>query len=140
MSFYPSTEQHLPTTSIRNIRSLVFIRAAVAAVGGSALSTCHIQRPRLQAEDLPDQQVKEGDLENSVELDAASFSWDTPPLEPEDGKGMDKEKTKGKGKNGKKKPASGTSATPTPVSGASRASTSKSWKSRSKYSRSRGQG
>ena len=92
MSFYPSTEQYLPTTEY----SLTCVHSS-GIRGYWWLSTCNVQRPRLQVEDLPDQQVKEDDLENSVELDAASFSWDTPPLEPEDGKGKGKEKNQGEG-------------------------------------------
>ena len=95
-----------------------------------------------EAESLPTEQVKHVELDNALELDGASFSWDAPPPEPEGGKGKgkgkdkgkDKGKGKGKGKEAKdpkkgkqgKKP--GTDATVTPTSGSvpgsSRVSTS----------------
>ena len=80
-----------------------------------------------EAEDLGDQQVKEDGLENAIELDDASFSWDAPP-EPEGGKGKAKGKVKGKeakGKKSKKRPEGGTGATISPSNpGSSRVSTS----------------
>ena len=88
-----------------------------------------------EAESLPDEQVKHAELDNAVELDGASFTWDAPPPEPEGGKGKGKGKNKDKeGKNqkkdkkGKRKSGAGTDATPAPtpssVPSSSRASTS----------------
>ena len=81
-----------------------------------------------EAEDLGDQQVKEDGLENAIELDDASFSWDAPP-EPEGGKGKAKGKVKGKeakGKKSKKRPEGGTGAIISPsYSCSSRVSTSR---------------
>ena len=88
-----------------------------------------------EAESLPDKQIKNAELENALELDDASFTWDAPPPEPEGGKGKAKGKDKGKaakdskkGKKDKKKPETGTQTTVTPTSasvpGSSRVSTS----------------
>ena len=81
-----------------------------------------------EAEDLGDQQVKEDGLENAIELDNASFSWDAPPPEPEGGKGKAKGKVKGKeakGKKSKKSPEGGTGTIISPSNpGSSRVSTS----------------
>lgn len=78
-----------------------------------------------EAESLPDDQIRDADLKNALELDEASFSWDAPPPEPEGGKGKGNGKDKGKkakdqkkDKKGKKRPGSrGTDATVTPPSG-----------------------
>ena len=88
-----------------------------------------------EAESLPEEQVKHADLDNALELDDASFTWDAPPPEP----AGEKDKTKGKGKGkeakdskkdkkGKRKSETPTDTIPTPMSssvpGSSRASTS----------------
>lgn len=86
-----------------------------------------------EAESLPENHLGSDDLENAVELDDVSFTWDAPPPEPE-GK---KDKGKGKGKStkdskkdkkGKEKhrPDTPTTATPTSASapGSSRGSAS----------------
>jgi len=49
-----------------------------------------------EAESLPDEQVKYAELDNAVELDDASFTWDAPPPEPENGKGRGKGNDEGK--------------------------------------------
>ena len=54
-----------------------------------------------EAESLPDDQVRDGNLGNAIELDGASFSWDAPPPEAE-GKGGER-KGEGKGKRGEAK-------------------------------------
>ena len=78
-----------------------------------------------EAESLIDEQVKDSGLENGLELDNASFTWDAPPPEPDGGKGKEVGGLK-KDKNGKK-PGVSTSVTvsPTPgsVPGSSRAPT-----------------
>ena len=80
-----------------------------------------------EAESLPDEQVRDIEIKNALELDDASFTWDAPPPEPEGGKGKGKDKSKAakelkKDKNGKRK--SGTIATtPDSVPGSSRVST-----------------
>ena len=62
-----------------------------------------------EAESLPEEQIKNFKLENALELDDASFTWDAPPPEPESAKGKGKGKDKSKAvkdskkdKNGKK--------------------------------------
>jgi len=90
---------------------------------------CRIQEV-FEAESLPEEQIKNVELKNALELDGASFTWDAPPPEPEGGKG----KGKGKGarnpkdKKGKEKPEPGTDVTATSASGSvpgsSRVSTS----------------
>lgn len=50
-----------------------------------------------EAESLPDEQIRDPGLENALELNDASFSWDAPPPEPESVKGNGK----GKGKKSK---------------------------------------
>ena len=91
-----------------------------------------------EAESLPDEHLGHSDLENALELDDASFTWDAPPPEPEGGKGKGKGKGKDKrkkakdskrDKKSKKRPESrGTDASATPASGSvpgsSRVSTS----------------
>ena len=71
-----------------------------------------------EAESLTDEQVKDAGLENALELDGASFTWDAPPPEPDGGKG----------KKGKKPEVSTPVATPpsspSSVPGSSRVSTS----------------
>jgi len=42
-----------------------------------------------EAESLIDEQVKDAGLENALELDNASFTWDAPPPEPDGGKGKE---------------------------------------------------
>ena len=76
-----------------------------------------------EAESLPDEQVKHAELNNALELDDASFVWDAPPPEPEngEGKGMDTGKGKEGGrrkkeKAGKKKLEASTDLTPPPGS------------------------
>jgi len=51
-----------------------------------------------EAESLPDEQIEHAELDNAVELDNVSFTWDAPPPEP--GKGKDKAKDKDKDKEG----------------------------------------
>jgi ABC-type multidrug transport system fused ATPase/permease subunit len=80
-----------------------------------------------EAESLPDEQIRNADLKNALEVDGASFSWDAPPPDQEGGKdkgkGKGKDKGKGakdakKGKKDKKRPeSSGTGATVSPASG-----------------------
>ena len=88
-----------------------------------------------EAETLPDEQIKDFELENALELDDVSFVWDAPPPEPEGGKGKGKGKDKDKAvkdrkkaKDDEKKSGTGIQATLTPVSdsapGSSRVSTS----------------
>jgi len=90
-----------------------------------------------EAESLPGEQTRDAELENALELDNASFSWDAPPPDPAGGKDKGKGKGKGGGKEAKdpkkdkkdkKKPKTGTDATTTPTSGSvpssSRVSTS----------------
>jgi ABC-type multidrug transport system fused ATPase/permease subunit len=85
-----------------------------------------------EAESLPDEQVRDPDLENALELDDASFSWDAPPPEPEGGKGKGKGKEKDKeakeakkSKKNKKRPESrGTDVTLASASSSARASAS----------------
>jgi ABC-type multidrug transport system fused ATPase/permease subunit len=69
-----------------------------------------------EAESLPDEQVKNIDLKNALELDDASFTWDAPPPEPEGKKGKGKGKGKAtndpkKDKNGKRRSGTATPAT-----------------------------
>ena len=76
-----------------------------------------------EAESLPDEQVKHADLDNALELDDASFTWDAPPPDPErergkEGKDQDHDKKGGGESEG------GIDATDTPVPGPSRVSTS----------------
>jgi len=54
-----------------------------------------------EAESLTDEQVKDVNLENALELDGASFTWDAPPPEPEGRKGKGVKDLK-KDKKGKK--------------------------------------
>lgn len=88
-----------------------------------------------EAESLPDDQIRDTNLKNALELDGASFSWDAPPPEPEGAKdkGHGKNKRKKskdskkdkKGKKNKKRPESrGTDATSDSTPGSSRVSTS----------------
>ena len=92
-----------------------------------------------EAESLPDEQIRDADLGNALELNDASFSWDAPPPDLESGKGKAKGKGKGKEakdkkkekkeKKSKRRPDSrGTDATVSPASdsvpGSSRVSTS----------------
>jgi ABC-type multidrug transport system fused ATPase/permease subunit len=87
-----------------------------------------------EAESLPDEQTKNFELDNALEVDGASFTWDAPPPEPEGakdkGKGKDKNKKAKDPKKdkGKKKSETDADATITPASGSvpgsSRASTS----------------
>lgn len=73
-----------------------------------------------EAETLPDEQMKNFELENALELDDASFTWDAPPPEPVGGKGKGKGKAakdQKKDKNDKRKSGTGTQATLTPTSG-----------------------
>ena len=88
-----------------------------------------------EAESLPDEQTKNFKLDNALEVDGASFTWDAPPPEPEGAKGKGKGKDKNKkakdskkDKKGKKKSETDADATVTPTSGSvpgsSRASTS----------------
>ena len=90
----------------------------------------------IEAESLPDDHLGSDDLENAIELDDASFTWDAPPPEPEGKKDKGKDKGKAtkdskkdkKDKKGKTKhrPDTPTTASPTSASvpGSSRASTS----------------
>ena len=73
-----------------------------------------------EAESLPDEQVKHAELDNAVELDATSFTWDAPPPEPDNRKGKGVDTTKGKEgeepkkeKKGKREYEAPTDATPT---------------------------
>jgi len=79
-----------------------------------------------EAESLTDEQVKDAGLENALELDNASFTWDAPPPEPDGGKGKEVEDLR-KDKNCKKFEVS-TSVTvslaPGSTPGSSRTSTS----------------
>jgi ABC-type multidrug transport system fused ATPase/permease subunit len=88
-----------------------------------------------EAESLPDEQTKNFEFDNALEVDGASFTWDAPPPEPEGAKGKGKGKDKNKkakdpkkDKKGKKKSETDADATVTPASGSvpdsSRASTS----------------
>jgi ABC-type multidrug transport system fused ATPase/permease subunit len=88
-----------------------------------------------EAGSLPDDQPKNFELDNALEVDGASFTWDAPPLEPEGAKGKGKGKDRHKkakdpkkDKKGKKKSEMDANATATPASasvpGSSRASTS----------------
>ena len=75
-----------------------------------------------EAESLPDERVEHVELVNALELDEASFVWDTPPPESEGGRGEGKEaKDPMKGKEGVD-----TTIVPKcgPVPGSSRVSTS----------------
>ena len=73
-----------------------------------------------EAESLPDELIKHVELDNALELDEASFTWDAPPPEPAN--------RRDKGKKGKKKPATDMEAnvisTSGPLHGSSLASTS----------------
>jgi len=73
-----------------------------------------------EAESLPGEQVKDAELDNAVELDGASFTWDAPPPEPENrkgkGKGKDKGKEPEKDKKGEEKSGARTDATTIPAS------------------------
>jgi ABC-type multidrug transport system fused ATPase/permease subunit len=79
-----------------------------------------------EAESLTDEQVRDPRLENGLELDDASFTWDSPPPEPEGGK-VKRAKDPKKDKNDKK-PEISTPRTVSPASGSlpgsSRVSTS----------------
>ena len=68
-----------------------------------------------EAESLPDEQAEDLELENALELDDASFTWDAPPPEPEGKKG------KKKGKSNKRKSVATLSSA---VPGSSRSSAS----------------
>ena len=68
-----------------------------------------------EAESLTDEQVKHAELENALELDDASFTWDSPPPEPESGSGKVVKDLK-KDKNGKE-PEIDTLVTVFPASG-----------------------
>ena len=59
-----------------------------------------------EAESLPDEQIEHAELDNAVELDGASFTWDALPPEPKHGKS-------GNGKE--RKPEVPADATPTPA-------------------------
>ena len=74
-----------------------------------------------EAESLLDGQLEDAELDNSLELDDASFAWDAPPPESEGGRG----KGKGKSRKGKKKPEIHRDAAVTPVSGSPGTPTSK---------------
>ena len=80
-----------------------------------------------EAESLTDEQVKDTELENALELDGASFTWDTPPPEPDGGKGKKVGDLK-KGKKGKKPevstPVVAPPSAPSSVPDSSRVSTS----------------
>jgi ABC-type multidrug transport system fused ATPase/permease subunit len=93
----------------------------------------HLQEV-FEVESLPDGQTKNFELNNALEVDGASFTWDAPP-EPDDGKGKGKGKDKNKkakeqkkDKKGRKRSETDADATVTPASGSvpgsSRASTS----------------
>ena len=69
-----------------------------------------------EAETLPDELMRDDNLENALELDDVSFSWDAPPPEPEVGKGKGKKSKRSK-KNKKKLGSRGTDASLTPASG-----------------------
>ena len=77
------------------------------------------------AESLPDELTKNFELDNALEVDGTSFTWDAPPPEPEGAKGKGKEndnKTKKakdpkKDKKDKKKSETDADATITPTSG-----------------------
>ena len=111
----------------RHVLSIIYIAAALST-GVDAYNAFGRIQEVFEAEDLGDQQVREDGLENAIELDDSSFSWDAPPPEPESGKGKAKGKAKGKeakGKKGKKRPESGTGGTASPSDpGSSRVSTS----------------
>ena len=65
-----------------------------------------------EAESLPDEQIEHAELDNAVELENASFTWDAPAPEPKKGKDKAEEKVK---EGGKTKYEAPTDATPTPV-------------------------
>ena len=78
----------------------------------------------LEAESLIDEQVKDAGLENALELDNASFTWDAPPPEPDGGKGKEVGGLK-KDKNIKKPCISVTvSPVPGPIPGSCQVSSS----------------
>ena len=45
---------------------------------------------------MPDEQVSHSELDNVLELDDASFTWDAPPPVPKNGEGEDMGAGKGK--------------------------------------------
>jgi hypothetical protein len=49
-----------------------------------------------EAESLPDEQTKNFEHDNALEVDGASFTWDAPPPELEGAKGKGKETDKSK--------------------------------------------
>jgi hypothetical protein len=74
----------------------------------------------LEAESLPDEQTKNFELDNTLEVGGASFTWYSPPPEPDGvkdkGKGKDKNKKAKdpkKDKKGKKKSETDAEATVT---------------------------
>jgi hypothetical protein len=74
-----------------------------------------------EAESLPDEQTKNFELDNALEVDGASFTWYAPPPEPDGAKGKGKGKDKNKkakdpkkDKKGKKKSETDAEATVTP--------------------------
>ena len=78
-----------------------------------------------EAESLTDERVKDSGLENGLELDNASFTWDVLPPEPDGGKGKEVRDPK-EDKNNKKPEVSTSvaiSLTPSSVPGSSRVST-----------------
>ena len=82
-----------------------------------------------EAESLPDDQIRDPDLENAIEMEDASFSWDVPPPQPEakKGKGKNKRKEAKDLKKDKKRPGSSgtdmtTTSTSPSVAGSSRVS------------------
>ena len=81
-----------------------------------------------EAESLPDEQVVHAELENALELDDASFTWDGPPPEPKSGRGKGRESKDPEKDEGGKKPETGVGATvihtPCSVPGSSQVSTS----------------
>ena len=100
-----------------------FSTATALSASVDAYSTFGRIQEVFEAESLPGEQTRDPELENALELDNASFSWDAPP-DPASGK--DKGKGKGGGKEpkepkkdkkDKKKPKMGTDATTTPTSG-----------------------
>jgi ABC-type multidrug transport system fused ATPase/permease subunit len=102
--------------------------AAALSTGVDAFNAFGRIQEVFEAESLPDDHLGNDDLENAIELDEASFTWDAPPPEPESKK--DKGKDKGKAAKGSKKDKKGKQKhrpdTPTSASvpGSSRPSTS----------------
>ena len=64
-----------------------------------------------EAESLPGEQVKHVKLDNALELNDASFTWDAPPPEPEGGGGKDKAAKDPEYEHGKKNPETGMGTT-----------------------------